>query len=247
MSRRSRRGCGSAGSRGIERVEAAETVGRPGGPRALQATSARGCGGGFDAGKREVGGGTGGCWGWIRDVRVRVTLRRRIAFEVVEEELGEAEAGAGVADFGDGREVAVGGVGGDLLDGVGLGGGFGVAGEVGAGGLKAVEEEAGAAGVDLVERDAAEDLADDVLDAGAVLGHGELEDTAAAAAGFGVGDGAAGGVVVVAEVLAAEGGTAAAVATGEDVAALEAFGRYVLHGGLPPPGVSGAKSSKDVV
>ena len=160
--------------------------------------------------------------------------------EVVEEELGEAPAGSAVAEFGFGGEVAVGGVVGDLVDGVGRGFGLGGAGEVGAGGLQAVEQEAGAAGVDVVTRDAADDLADGVLDGGAVLGHGEVEGAAAAAAGFGVLDGAAGGVVVVAEGLAAEGGAAAAVAAGEEVAALEACGwcgLWRLHGVVPLPGL----------
>ena len=60
-----------------------------------------------------------------------------------------------------------------------------------------------------------------MLDGGAVFGVGEGEG-----AGLwlwsGLG-GAAGGVVVVAEVFAAEGGAAAAVAVGEDVSALVAF------------------------
>ena len=49
----------------------------------------------------------------------------------------------------------------------------------------------------------------------------------------GVLDRAAGGVVVVAELLVAQAWAAAAVAVGEDVAALVAFGR-VVHGGIPP-------------
>ena len=63
--------------------------------------------------------------------------------------------------------------------------------------------------------------------------------------------GFAGGVVVVAEVFAAEAGAAAAVAVGEDVAALVAFRCFGLRfdGGVhwsPPHGaVSGAKSSKE--
>ncbi|HEX3374120.1 MAG TPA: hypothetical protein VHS13_07925 [Edaphobacter sp.] len=95
-------------------------------------------------------------------------------------------------------------------------------GEVEAGDLEAVEEESGAAGVDVVGGDALEDLADRALDGGAVFGQGEFEGRATGSAG--VGCGFAGGVVVVAEVLAAEAGAAAAVAVGEDVAALVAFG-----------------------
>jgi hypothetical protein len=52
-----------------------------------------------------------------------------------------------------------------------------------------------------------------------------------------VGDGFSGGVVVVAEVFSAEAWAAAAVAVGEDVAALILFGgwRRVLHGWGPSP------------
>ena len=98
-------------------------------------------------------------------------------------------------------------------------------GEVEAGDLEAVEEEAGAAGVDVVGGDAAEDFADGGLEGGAVVGvgDGEVEGGAAASAGSWVLCGLAGGVVVVAEVFAAEAEAAAAVAVGEDVAALVAF------------------------
>jgi len=54
----------------------------------------------------------------------------------------------------------------------------------------------------------------------------------AATAVAGVLDRAAGGVVVVAELLMAQAGAAAAVAVGEDVAALVAFG-CLWHGGIP--------------
>ncbi len=68
---------------------------------------------------------------------------------------------------------------------------------------------------------------------------------------MGVGRGFAGGVVVVAEVFSAEAGAAAAVAVGEDVAALVAFGRFgllfdgVLHWSLPTGYFFGAKSSEE--
>jgi hypothetical protein len=99
-----------------------------------------------------------------------------------------------------------------------VGGGLGF-GEVEAGDLEAVEEEAGAAGVDVVGGDALEDLADGGLDSGAVFGQRQMEGGAAAAAPARVGDGFAGGVVVVAELFLAEAGAGAAVAVGEDVAA----------------------------
>jgi hypothetical protein len=99
-------------------------------------------------------------------------------------------------------------------------------GKVEAGDLEAVEEEAGAARVDVVGGDALKDLADGVLDGGAIFGEREFEGGAAGAAGVRVSDGPAGGVVVVAEVFAAEAWAAAAVAVGEDVAALVAFGCF---------------------
>jgi hypothetical protein len=79
-----------------------------------------------------------------------------------------------------------------------------------------------------------------VLDGASVFRVGEEEDGAAAATGFRILDGPAGGVVVVAEIFrgvgAAETGALAAAAVGEDVAALEAFGFGVWHG-VPSPGV----------
>ena len=86
--------------------------------------------------------------------------------------------------------------------------------------MQAVEEEAGAAGVDLVAGYAAEDFADGELDGGSVFRHGEVEVGLVGLALAWVLDGAAGGVVVVAEVFLAQAWAAAAVAVGEDVAAL---------------------------
>jgi hypothetical protein len=154
------------------------------------------------------------------------------------EELAEGGGvGFGWGDFGAWGEDAEFGVGDDLFYGIeGVGCGRGVAGvarvwlgrlrfgEVEAGDLEAVEEEAGAAGVDVVGGDAAEDLADGGLDGGAVLGHGEVEAGAAAAALARVGERTAGGVVVVAKFFSAEAGAAAAASVGEDVAALVAPG-----------------------
>jgi len=101
-------------------------------------------------------------------------------------------------------------------------------GQVEAGDLEAVEEEAGAARVDVVGGDALEDLADGGLDGGAVFGKGQVEGGGSAAASFRIGDGFSGGVVVVAELFAAQAWAGAAVAVGEDVAALVLFG-FLLH------------------
>ena len=130
---------------------------------------------------------------------------------------------------------------GDLFDdfdgfgpGVAVSRGFG---EIEAGDLEAVEEEAGAAGVDVIGGDAAQDFSDGVLDGGTVLRERKVEGGAAASPLLRVGDGFSGGVVVVAEIFSAQAGAAAAVAVGEDVAALVLFGGWcgVLHGWVPLP------------
>jgi len=94
-------------------------------------------------------------------------------------------------------------------------------GEVGAGGLQAVEQKAGALGVDPICGNPVEDFADGELHGGSVFGAGQDEFVAAklARAGLFAGDGLAGGVMVVAEVLLAERGRGAAMAVGKDVAA----------------------------
>ena len=129
---------------------------------------------------------------------------------------------------------------GDRLGGFFVRGGLG-SGEIHAGDLQAVEEKTGAARVELVGGKFVEDLADGVLDGGAVLGRGESEGGVAAAAWSGVlrtaRCGAARGVVVVAELFAPKCGTAAAAAVGEQVTALEASGFGVVHvQGGPLPG-----------
>jgi hypothetical protein len=151
-----------------------------------------------------------------------------VVFEHLLDQEGDgAFALGGFADLGGWGEGAQFGMCGGLFDEFGLGGlGFG---EVEAGDLEAVEEEAGAAGVDVVGGDALEDLADGVLDRGTVFWKRDLEGGAAAPAGRRVGGGFAGGVVVEAEVFSAEAGAAAAVAVGEDVAALEASGCFGLR------------------
>ena len=171
-----------------------------------------------------------------------------VAAHGVEEELhGAAGANLGFVEVGDGSERAEVGVEGDLFDDLGLFGfgafaglGFG---EVEAGDLEAVEEQACSAGVDLVGGDALEDLADGGLDGGAVFGEGEIEGGTAVLVLVWVLDGAAGGVVVVAELFSAQAWAAAAAAVGEDVAALVAF-RLVLHD-VSPLGTFWSKSSKE--
>jgi hypothetical protein len=146
---------------------------------------------------------------------------------------GVSWLGGIVQDFGDGGEVAEGVVFGDFFDGLGCGWIFLLAGEVGGGDLEAVEEDAGALVVEVAGGDAAEDVEDGDLDGGAVLDGLHFEDADAA----GEGGVAAGAVVVVAEVLGAEGGRAAAVSVGVDVAAevaaVRVDGGVGVHGGYP--------------
>jgi len=167
----------------------------------------------------EAGDGAGfGCWRLF-------FLALHHAFQ---QEADDAFALFGPVDFGWWRQGAKLGVGGGLFDQFGSGPGGLRFGEVEAGDLEAVEEEAGAARVDVVGGDALEDLADGVLDGGAVFGERNLEGGAAAAAGAWVLSRFAGVVVVVAEIFSAEAWASAAVAVGEDVAALIAFGCFGL-------------------
>jgi hypothetical protein len=141
-----------------------------------------------------------------------------------------------------GKEALV-GVDGDFLYRLGFGA-FGVVvavclglgfGEVEAGDLEAVEQQAGAAWVDVVGGDALEDLADGVLDGGSVFRERQVEGGATAPALAWVGDGFAGGVVVVAEVFATQAWAGVAAAVGEDVAALVLLRCFirVVHVPLP--------------
>ena len=135
-------------------------------------------------------------------------------------------------DLVDGGEGLILVVDGDLLDGFWRRrGGFG---EIERGDLEAVEEEAGAFGVEAATGNALQDESDAGLDGGTVFGQGQLEggeDVAVSGRRFW----AAGGVVVVAEVLVAERFAAAAVSVGEDVAALEVLDFGVWHGWGPSP------------
>lgn len=160
--------------------------------------------------------------------------------QLAEETVADVAAGLlalGEDEFRRRGEQAVDCVGVDDFDhaaafGLGGEGGLTAAGQVVGGDLEAVEEQTGGAVIERALGDAVEDLADGELDGGPVFGDGEGE-------GFGGGDfGARGdarggwpavGVVVEAKIFFAQGGGAAAVTIGEDVAALEAFG-WSVHG-----------------
>ena len=97
-------------------------------------------------------------------------------------------------------------------------GGAELEGEVGGGDLESVEEDSGAFVVQLAAGDAGEDVAQGDLDGGGVVDGRDGEDGELAAI-VGGGAEAAGALVVIAEVLAAEGGRAASTALGEDMTA----------------------------
>jgi hypothetical protein len=97
-----------------------------------------------------------------------------------------------------------------------------VFGQVCAGDLEAVEEQAGAFGVDGGGGKALEDLGDGCLNGAAIFWDGQLEGVGTVVAIAEMFGGAAGGVVVVAEVLATQAWAAATVAIGKDVTALVA-------------------------
>jgi len=108
-----------------------------------------------------------------------------------------------VWDFGDGGEVSELVVSGDVFDGLGGGLELVEAGEVGAGDLQSVEEDGGAFVVEVSGGESAEDVVEGDLDGGTVVDGLHAED-AGAAGEWGVLE--AGAVVVVAEVLGAQGG-----------------------------------------
>jgi hypothetical protein len=150
----------------------------------------------------------GGGWGWVLDGGDG-------AVEWVEDDVDDGGFVFEVRGVG----FEVGGV------------GAGLPGEGGCGDAEAVEEEAGALDLDGLGGDAGEDVVDGEADGGAVLEQGDGED------GF-LGEDvevfgrAAGGLVVEAEGLAAEGGGAAAAAVDADVAAAEAAGGGGFGGGV---------------
>jgi hypothetical protein len=107
--------------------------------------------------------------------------------------------------------------------------------------LQVVKEAAGAGYVEVVGCDAGEELRGDGESGGSVLDDGKLEWLVGVEVPHLAGGrlGAAGGVMEVAELLAAQGWRAALIASGVDVAALGAglgdggaFG-WLLHGGTP--------------
>lgn len=110
--------------------------------------------------------------------------------------------------------------------------------------LEGVEEESSAAGVDVIGGDAYDDFTEGVLDGCAGGWWLELEGFATGLAALGVGYGATGCVVVVAEFFSAHGGRTAGLAVGQGVAAVvltpgvvAVFDLFdeLMHGVLPPP------------
>ena len=114
--------------------------------------------------------------------------------------------------------------------------------------MEGVEDQAGVAGADLVGGETADHFVDGVLEVGLAGGEWEGEGLTATAAADGISYGPAGGVVVVAEGFALEGGRGAAVTSFEDMGAegadvLDDFDGLV-HG-YPLPGVLSCAKSSD--
>jgi hypothetical protein len=115
--------------------------------------------------------------------------------------------------------------------------------------VEGVEDQAGVAGTDLIGGQTPDHFVDGVLEVRLTGGKWEVEGLTATAWPAGVWEAFAGGVVVVAEGIALEGGRGAPVASFEDVGAegadvLDDFDGLV-HG-YPLPGVlSCAKSSEE--
>jgi hypothetical protein len=170
------RGVGDGG--GVGREEVVEQAGE-----AAAAVFGCGCGGGFGVlGRGKLGDGRDGAEVFIEDE----------LFDDVFWRVGVI-GGGGVSAGGGAAAVAA-------------GGGTGIAREVSAGDEEAVQEAAGALVVELVGGDAGEDLGEGKLDAGAVVDGGHLEDGVLGVDSVVTRGGAAGGVMVVAEGLSAQGG-----------------------------------------
>ena len=167
----------------------------------------------------------------------------------------------GFVDLGDGGEIAELWVGDELFDGLVLVLGFACFRKVEAGDLETVEQQPGRFGVEAASGDALQDFGDGGQDGAAVFERGKLKFRGAHAVDADIVRGAAGGVVVVAEVFAAQRWAAAAVTVDEDVAAFVAPGCFghclgdclydlvwdlVWHGGTPPV-LKVLKSSKERV
>ncbi len=85
--------------------------------------------------------------------------------------------------------------------------------------MKGVEDQAGVTGADLVGGESPDHFVDGVLVVRLAGGEREIEGLSATAAPAGVPEGLAGGMVVVAEGFAPEGGRGALVSSFEDVGA----------------------------
>jgi hypothetical protein len=188
------------------------------------------------------------CWRWdTRGVGLVPSIQFDFVplFPIFAEDLFEVLFVVCLLEVRDGGDGTVDGVVDDLFDPCGaLGFGFFLgAGEVAAGDLQAVEEQTGALGVEVVGGQAAQDAGDGELDGGAVFELSYFEGGLSGAAGFlrssplgEVFHRAAILVVKIAEIFLFECGRAAAMACGEDVAALETyFGRSGHARGYPWP------------
>ena len=109
-----------------------------------------------------------------------------------------------------------------VAGGLAGGGGARLAGEIRATDLQAVEELSGALEVKLIAGDEGENLGEGELYSGAVVDVGHFELVGGGVNSTVARAGPTGGVVVVAELLAAQGGRTAAAAGGVDVAAEKA-------------------------
>ena len=143
-----------------------------------------------------------------------------VFFPLFEEDLFEAFFAGFLVEFGLGGDEAVGIVEDDLLNGLNGLRVFGVFGQVAGGDRQGVEDEAGAAWIEFIPGQALDDLADGGLDGGAVFGQGQIEGGLEAFAFAQVFHRASGLVVIIAEIFQFQGSGAAAMAVGEDVAAL---------------------------
>ena len=140
----------------------------------------------------------GECWFGFRGFTNTEILRRWLRMTLLSD-----CGGLFVWDFGDGGEVSELAVCGDVFDGLGGGLELVEACEVGAGDLQSVEEDGGAFVVEVSGGESAEDVVEGDRDGGAVVDGLQAEDAGAAGERRVL---TAGAVMVVAEVLGAQGG-----------------------------------------